>query len=176
MISLHWVDKVLKKIKIYSFFSILFSLFFFTQIETKGQGSLLFPASKSMVQELFHLSRKLLFWVNAEMSHLKKSWDFCNAFFYHMETGMPKQLKQASFILVLYRIHSKPKPSSFAIILLYCFDSYCSFASGLQKHAHPSLGVQNILRFWVLEIFHLQMKKIDSYPQVAFSEVSNVFF
>lgn len=92
------------------------------------------------------------------MSHLKKSWDFCNAFFYHMEIGMPKQLKQASFVLVLYRIRWRLKPSSFVIIQLYCFDYYYSFASGLQMHAQPSLGVQNILRFWVLEIFHLQLK------------------
>lgn len=62
--------------------------------------------------------QKLVIWRNHEISAMH--------FFYHMEIGTPKQLKQASFILALYRIHSRPKPSSFLLfwLLLFLFD-YC---------------------------------------------------
>jgi len=65
-----------------------------------------------------------------------------------MEIGMLKQLRPANFILVLYRMHSKPKPSSFTFILLYFWIPVVPFLLVcIETYAQPSLGVQDKLRF-----------------------------
>lgn len=88
---------------------------------------------------------------------------------------MLKQLRPASFILVLYRIHSKPKPSSFAFILFYFFDSCCSFASGLHRDVYTAQpGCRRYLH--ILSFGNFPCAQKHNYPQAAFSDVSNVLF